>query len=188
MEGSQAWSVLVIWNVCILSPPLLRHVHSCLLMVEWLAALFPRAQSRLCYLLAAPFSYTFIASLKPWVPSWIHHTMYTVFNHYMISVSPLSGELHITPEIPVILTTSALQTCPIHLGALVLVGVLITLLLLRTVPYGQPKDTLCDTNREHGFGVQLIKIDLLWRFRPTITMITLGLQLPWTVLHSSLHQ
>lgn len=68
---------------------------------------------------------------------------YVIFFHHSSFSPSLILDSHATPEIPVILTSFALETCLIHHDALVLVGVVINSPLLRMAPYGQPKGTLC---------------------------------------------
>lgn len=84
------------------------------------------------------------------------------------------------------LTPSTLQTILIYPDALLLVGVLIILLLLKTDSYGKPKDTL--KNQDEGSGLQATRTILLRWVRPMNATITLVLQLLQTVLQSSLHQ
>lgn len=71
-------------------------------------------------------------------------------NNLRFSLS-LYLSLHIQLQIPVILATTACRTGPIHPDALLLFGVLMTLMLMRMALYGQPEDIPRD--HEDNFGL-----------------------------------
>lgn len=95
-------------------------IHSGLVTMKTLVALFPKKPSCLCFLPVLPFSYS--VKIRP---AGVLACIKYALTFTWLSLSLLNTATHNSPEIPVVLSASVLQTCLNHLYALLLAGVLV---------------------------------------------------------------